>query len=57
MYDVEGFVAGRNSLTAIELDLLGEVNGKRILHLQCHFGQDTLSSGPHGCFGYGTGHL
>ncbi|HQW04402.1 MAG TPA: methyltransferase domain-containing protein [Flavobacteriales bacterium] len=43
MYDVEGFVAGRNSLTAIELDLLGEVNGKRILHLQCHFGQDTLS--------------
>ena len=43
MYDVEGFVAGRNSLTAIELELLGDVRGKRILHLQCHFGQDTLS--------------
>lgn len=42
-YDVEGFVAGRNSLTAIELELLGEVRGKHILHLQCHFGQDTLS--------------
>ena len=42
-YDVEGFVAGRNSLTALELDLLGDVRGKRILHLQCHFGQDTLS--------------
>lgn len=42
-YDVEGFVAGRNSLTAIELELLGDVKGKRILHLQCHFGQDTLS--------------
>lgn len=43
MYDVEGFLAGRNSLTALELELLGEVAGKRILHLQCHFGQDTLS--------------
>lgn len=43
MYVVEGFVAGRNSLTAFELDLLGDVRGKNILHLQCHFGQDTLS--------------
>lgn len=43
MYDVEGFIAGRSSLTAIELDLLGEVRHKRVLHLQCHFGQDTLS--------------
>jgi 2-polyprenyl-3-methyl-5-hydroxy-6-metoxy-1,4-benzoquinol methylase len=42
MYDVEGFVAGRNSLTVIELELLGDVKGKDILHLQCHFGQDTL---------------
>ncbi|HEY0977555.1 MAG TPA: class I SAM-dependent methyltransferase [Flavobacteriales bacterium] len=42
-YDVEGFVAGRNSLTPIELELLGDVQGKRVLHLQCHFGQDTLS--------------
>jgi SAM-dependent methyltransferase len=43
MYDLESFVAGRNSLTAIELELLGDVAGKCILHLQCHFGQDTLS--------------
>ena len=43
MYDVEGFVAGRSSLTAIERELLGDVTGKDILHLQCHFGQDTLS--------------
>jgi len=42
MYDVEGFVAGKSSLTDIELELLGDVSGKRILHLQCHFGQDTL---------------
>jgi SAM-dependent methyltransferase len=42
-YDVEGFVAGRNSLTAIERALLGDVAGQEVLHLQCHFGQDTLS--------------
>ncbi|MBK8493307.1 MAG: class I SAM-dependent methyltransferase [Saprospirales bacterium] len=42
-YDVPGFLAGRNSLNSIELELLGDVKGKSILHLQCHFGQDTLS--------------
>lgn len=42
-YAVEEFVAGGNSLSAIELDLLGAIRGQRILHLQCHFGQDTLS--------------
>jgi 2-polyprenyl-3-methyl-5-hydroxy-6-metoxy-1,4-benzoquinol methylase len=42
-YDVASFIEGRNSLNPIELDLLGDVAGKRILHLQCHFGQDTLS--------------
>lgn len=42
-YDVEGFLAGKNSLQAPELALLGDVTGKSILHLQCHFGQDTLS--------------
>ncbi len=43
MYDMEGFLSGRNSLSAFELELLGDVQGRRILHLQCHFGQDTLS--------------
>ena len=42
-YDVKGFLEGQNSLNSIELDLLGDVSGKSILHLQCHFGQDTLS--------------
>lgn len=42
-YDVEGFVAGRNSLTALERELLGTVDDADVLHLQCHFGQDTLS--------------
>lgn len=34
---------GNSSLNPIELDLLGDVKGKTILHLQCHFGQDTIS--------------
>lgn len=42
-YDQEGFMRGRTSLNAIELALLGEVAGKSLLHLQCHFGQDSLS--------------
>lgn len=44
-YGVEDFLQGKSSLNSIELDLLGEVRGKSILHLQCHFGQDTLSLG------------
>lgn len=43
MYDVEGFKAGESSLKSIELDELGDVEGKSLLHLQCHFGKDTLS--------------
>ena len=42
-YDVEGFKKGKNSLNAYELNEVGDVKGKRLLHLQCHFGQDTLS--------------
>ncbi len=42
-YDIEGFKAGRSSLKAIELAEVGDVRGKSLLHLQCHFGQDTLS--------------
>lgn len=42
-YDVESFLKGKTSLNSIELDLLCDVKGKSILHLQCHFGQDTIS--------------
>lgn len=42
-YDMEGFMQGNTSLNPIELALLGDVKGKTILHLQCHFGLDTLS--------------
>ncbi|SFD65624.1 class I SAM-dependent methyltransferase [Pseudoalteromonas denitrificans] len=42
-YDVESFLGGKSSLNTIELALLGKVKNKNVLHLQCHFGQDTLS--------------
>ncbi len=42
-YDVDGFKKGACSLNKYELDALGDVQGKSLLHLQCHFGQDTLS--------------
>src|SRR5881398_394689 len=42
-YDVAGFKAGKLSLNRIEREELGEVAGKSLLHLQCHFGLDTLS--------------
>ncbi len=42
-YDMDGFLAGKNSLHQVELDLLGDVRGKSLLHLQCHFGLDTIS--------------
>ncbi|WP_394204341.1 class I SAM-dependent methyltransferase [Shewanella waksmanii] len=41
-YDVPGFLAGNSSLNEIELSAL-DVQGKSLLHLQCHFGLDTLS--------------
>ncbi len=42
-YDVEGFRSGRNTLDEIVLRELGDVSGKTLLHLQCHFGMDTMS--------------
>lgn len=42
-YDVEGFRAGRSTLLPVELEEVGDVTGKSLLHLQCHFGLDTLS--------------
>ncbi len=42
-YDLENFIAGKNSLHRVELEKLGDVKGKRLLHLQCHFGLDTIS--------------
>src|SRR5450759_2622739 len=42
-YDLAGFKAGRDSVYSIEVGELGDVAGKSLLHLQCHFGMDTMS--------------
>ena len=42
-YQMDAFLNGESTLNDIELALLGPVSGKKILHLQCHFGQDTIS--------------
>ena len=44
-YDVASFVDGRQPIriSDYELDEVGSVEGKSLLHLQCHFGLDTLS--------------
>jgi SAM-dependent methyltransferase len=42
-YDLSGFKAGQSSLRPIERAELTEVAGRSLLHLQCHFGLDTLS--------------
>ena len=42
-YDVEGFKAGQITLHDVERCEVGDVQGKTMLHLQCHFGLDTMS--------------
>lgn len=47
-YDLDRFVAGRDDIsTIVEFDrqYVGDVSGKRLLHLQCHIGTDTVSWG------------
>lgn len=53
-YDVERFKKGKDSLNDIELQLLGNIDKQKILHLQCHFGMDTLSLERHGAFATGV---
>src|ERR1041385_6258079 len=42
-YPLADFLAGKSSLMPLEKKALGNVRGKKLLHLQCHFGMDTLS--------------
>jgi SAM-dependent methyltransferase len=42
-YMLDRFRAGEDALHAIEAAELSDISGKRVLHLQCHIGQDTLS--------------
>ncbi|HEY5983700.1 MAG TPA: class I SAM-dependent methyltransferase [Anaerolineales bacterium] len=53
-YDVAGFKAGRDRLRSIELTELGDVQGRSLLHLQCHFGLDTLAWARRGAVVTGT---
>ncbi|HUA77422.1 MAG TPA: hypothetical protein VMA86_07100 [Acetobacteraceae bacterium] len=41
-YMLARFRAGEDALHAIEAAELGDISGKRVLHLQCHIGRDTL---------------
>ena len=44
-YDLEGFKQGGSRLRDYEIEEVGPVAGKDLLHIQCHFGIDTLSWG------------
>jgi SAM-dependent methyltransferase len=44
------FRRGEDSLLAIERTELGDISGKRVLHLQCHVGRDTLCLAQRGAF-------
>ena len=48
LYDLAGFRFGRDDIRPFELKEIGIVQGKQLLHLQCHLGTDTLSWARHG---------
>src|SRR3974390_1524574 len=47
-YAVEQFWAGGKELLAVKWGELGDIAGRRVVHLQCHFGLDTLILARHG---------
>jgi SAM-dependent methyltransferase len=47
-YDLSALSAGQGRLNAIEEAELGSVQGLRVLHLQCHFGRDSLTLAQRG---------
>lgn len=53
-YDIPSFLGGKNTLNKPELNLLKDVKNKKLLHLQCHFGLDTLSWGRLGAIPTGV---
>jgi SAM-dependent methyltransferase len=42
-YNLPAFLKGASSLSDMELAALGDPKGKSVLHLQCHFGMDSIS--------------
>jgi SAM-dependent methyltransferase len=47
-YDLGPLRSGHGKLTPIEEAEIGNVNGLHVLHLQCHFGRDTLTLAQRG---------
>jgi SAM-dependent methyltransferase len=47
-YDLTALRAGNGRLTSIEEQEIGRVDGLSILHLQCHFGRDSLTLAQRG---------
>ncbi|MFW5720859.1 MAG: class I SAM-dependent methyltransferase [Bacteroidota bacterium] len=52
-YDINRFKKGENSLKNLDLNLLGDVRGKNVLHLQSYFGLDTISLSKMGAIATG----
>ena len=42
-YDIKSFKIGKNSLYPLDIQLLGKIRGKRILHFQSYLGLDSIS--------------
>lgn len=54
LYNLPGFKNGQSSLQATEIKEVGDVRGKTLLHLLCHFGMDTLSWARKGAIATGV---
>ena len=52
-YHVAEVLAGGDGLHAIEAAEIGDIAGKRLVHLQCHIGLDTISLANHGAIATG----
>ena len=52
-YRIADVIAGRDNLHAIEAGEIGDVAGKRLVHLQCHIGLDTISLAARGAVATG----
>jgi 2-polyprenyl-3-methyl-5-hydroxy-6-metoxy-1,4-benzoquinol methylase len=53
MYSIAQVLAGGDSLHEIESGEIGDVAGKRLVHLQCHIGLDTISLAHRGAIATG----
>ncbi|HRY61529.1 MAG TPA: hypothetical protein P5266_04970, partial [Candidatus Fermentibacter sp.] len=42
-YDTSALLSGGHRLDPVQVAELGDIRGKRLLHLQCHIGTDTLA--------------